>query len=185
MGKWIHPDILGPVETAMADAFDDIGLSDGLVVCTTQPDNYFEAVNPEAWAAGTAYDLDDTARPAVDRNGFTYRCTTAGTSGASEPVWPTTAGETVNDGTAVWTAYACNAVGNAAMTGADFVVVDMLLTIMPKTGITVHSGGEFAHIALIRSGTAELALVSTCEAQTVTAGNIVNTAAFTVSLTGP
>lgn len=185
MGKWINPDILDPVETAMDGAFDDISLSDGLAVCTTQPADYFEAVNPEAWAAETAHALDDTARPAVDRNGFTYRCTTAGTSGTSEPVWPLTAGETVTDGTVVWTAYACKSVGNAAMTGADFVVVDLLLTVMPKTGITVHSAGEFAHIALTRSGTAGLTLVSTCAAQEVVAGNIVNTAAFTVSLTGP
>ena len=185
MGKWINPDIIDPVKTAMSGAFDGISLSDGLAVCTTQPATYFEAVNPEAWAAETAHALADTARPAVDRNGFTYRCTTAGTSGTSEPVWPLTAGETVTDGTVVWTAHACKSVGNAAMTGADFVVVDLLLTVMPKTGITVHSAGEFAHIALTRSGTAGLTLVSTCAAQEVVAGNIVNTAAFTVSLTGP
>ena len=34
-----------------------------------------------------------------------FECTTAGTThAATEPTWPTTTGETVTDGTAVWTA---------------------------------------------------------------------------------
>jgi len=34
---------------------------------------------------------------------YVYECTTAGTSGSSEPTWPTTPGNTVNDGDVVWT----------------------------------------------------------------------------------
>ncbi|MFY7864496.1 phage tail fiber protein [Roseateles sp.] len=49
-----------------------------------------------------AVSLNDTVLPATP-NGRIYRCTTAGTTGASEPSWPTTAGGTVADGTAVWT----------------------------------------------------------------------------------
>lgn len=55
-----------------------------------------------AWAALTAYSLNDRRRP-VTRNGFRYKATTAGASGAGEPTWPTTVGTTVADGTAVWT----------------------------------------------------------------------------------
>ena len=53
-------------------------------------------------ARNTAVVLGDTLIPATP-NGRIYRCTTAGTTGGSEPTWPTTDNGTVNDGTAVWT----------------------------------------------------------------------------------
>lgn len=52
----------------------------------------------DAWAALTAYSLGDKI---VDGTHI-YEVTTAGTSGGSEPTWPTD-GSTVNDGTVVWT----------------------------------------------------------------------------------
>jgi hypothetical protein len=66
---------------------------------------------PPQWAATTAY----TARSARDANTGSvvrpsafndrhFKCTTAGTSGGSEPSWNTTLGGTTNDGSAVWTA---------------------------------------------------------------------------------
>jgi len=58
--------------------------------------------DPGAWAASTAYNLGDFRRPTTP-NGFRYEVTTAGTSGGSEPAWPTTVGTTVTDGTVVWT----------------------------------------------------------------------------------
>jgi len=36
-------------------------------------------------------------------NGYAYECTTSGTSAAAPPVYPTTIGETVADGTVIWT----------------------------------------------------------------------------------
>jgi hypothetical protein len=54
------------------------------------------------WLASTAYALDDIVVPTAD-NMHTYKCTTAGTSDATEPAtWPTD-GSTVTDGTVVWT----------------------------------------------------------------------------------
>ena len=55
-------------------------------------------------AAGTAtiQRLEVVVTP-VTKNGRKYICTTAGTSGATEPTWPTTVGNTVTDGTAIWT----------------------------------------------------------------------------------
>ncbi|MCX2728562.1 hypothetical protein OO015_13815 (plasmid) [Thermomicrobium sp. 4228-Ro] len=58
------------------------------------------------WQPNTAYSVGDYVIPtAFNTSGprRLYRCTTAGTSGASEPSWPTTEGGTVNDGTVVWT----------------------------------------------------------------------------------
>ena len=56
------------------------------------------------WAASTAYGLGDRVIPTMpNANGYFYECTTAGTSGASEPTWGTTPGGTTSDGTAVWT----------------------------------------------------------------------------------
>lgn len=58
---------------------------------------------PAAWVASTAYVVGDIVRPTVN-NGYFYKCTTAGTSGSSEPTWGTTVGGTTSD-TAVWTCY--------------------------------------------------------------------------------
>jgi hypothetical protein len=56
-----------------------------------------------AWAATTAYSVGDAVEPTTP-NGYRYVCTTAGTSGGSEPTWPTTGiGSTIVDGTVVWT----------------------------------------------------------------------------------
>ena len=43
-------------------------------------------------------------------NGFIYICSVAGTTGAAHPVWPTTLGETVVDGTATWRCHAYDTV---------------------------------------------------------------------------
>ena len=54
------------------------------------------------WAAGRAYGLNVIVVPTT-ANGFNYRATTAGTSHATtEPTWPTTIGDTVNDNGIVW-----------------------------------------------------------------------------------
>jgi hypothetical protein len=56
-----------------------------------------------AWGASSARTAGSWTRsssPAVLR----FECTTAGTTGATEPTWPTEAGETVVDGSATWTA---------------------------------------------------------------------------------
>lgn len=65
----------------------------------------FAIVEPAGtWAASTAYSLTDKVRPLTSPpSGKLFRCTTAGTSGGSEPTWNTTLGGTTNDGSVVWT----------------------------------------------------------------------------------
>lgn len=59
-----------------------------------------------AWAASTAFAVGDIRRATtVQATGLWFRCTTAGTSGTSEPNWPTDSGNTTNDNTVVWTAF--------------------------------------------------------------------------------
>lgn len=60
------------------------------------------ATNIASWVASTAYVLNDLMQPPTP-NGYKYKCTVAGTSGASEPTYTTTIGSTFTDGTATWT----------------------------------------------------------------------------------
>lgn len=54
------------------------------------------------WVTLTAYSLNAYRQPTVS-NGLYYKVTTAGTTAAGEPTWPTTPGDTVVDGTVTWT----------------------------------------------------------------------------------
>jgi len=53
------------------------------------------------WQASTDYAVGDKVVPTSD-NTYYYECTVAGTSGSSEPTWPTTVGDTVTDGSVTW-----------------------------------------------------------------------------------
>ena len=60
-----------------------------------------------AWTASTAYTVGQIVRATtLQASGLVFRCTTAGTSGSTEPVWATDIGSTVTDGTVTWTAIA-------------------------------------------------------------------------------
>ena len=58
-----------------------------------------------AWAASTSYSVGDIRRAvALVPTGLVFKCTTAGTSGSSEPDWPTDVNGTTTDGGVTWTA---------------------------------------------------------------------------------
>lgn len=63
-----------------------VPISKGIVTATWQPST--------AYAVGAII---------LDANGNVQRCTTAGTSGASQPTWSTVVGNTTADNTVVWT----------------------------------------------------------------------------------
>jgi len=63
------------------------------------------------WAATTAYTVGQVRRPSTD-NGHIYKCIVAGTSGATQPAFPTGSGATVNEPAyATWAANTSYAVG--------------------------------------------------------------------------
>jgi prepilin-type N-terminal cleavage/methylation domain-containing protein len=56
-----------------------------------------------SWASATAYTAGQLVRPTdTSANPYLFSVTTAGTSGASEPTWPTTLNATVANGTATF-----------------------------------------------------------------------------------
>ena len=58
-----------------------------------------------AWAESTAYNVGDIVRAVTAQvSGLFFKCTTAGTSEATEPKWGTDIGSTTTDNTCVWTA---------------------------------------------------------------------------------
>ena len=58
-----------------------------------------------AWAATTSYAVGAIVRAtAVQDFGLVFKCTTAGTSGSTQPTWPTLLDGTVVDGSVTWTA---------------------------------------------------------------------------------
>lgn len=68
------------------------------------PSGCTSSLTGSTWAATTAYTTSSYVTPTT-ANGFYYKCTTAGTSIGTPPVFPTTIGTTVSDGTAVWTCW--------------------------------------------------------------------------------
>lgn len=75
---------------------------DTLLELAAQPDTAgYNPVLHNVWTAGATVPLDGKVVP-LAYNGYVYAASTGGITGASEPIWPTTIGPTVNDGTVVW-----------------------------------------------------------------------------------
>jgi hypothetical protein len=89
------------------------------------------AATPGARANSTAVALNDLLVPAAP-NGFYYRVSTAGTTDAAPPTFPTTVGATVTDGTAVLTC-----MGRVNLTAStDFIAVGGGIEITADAAIT-------------------------------------------------
>jgi lambda family phage minor tail protein L len=58
-----------------------------------------------SWASSTAYSVGAVRRATtLQASGLVFQCIDAGTSGSTEPAWPTDIGSTVVDGTVTWKA---------------------------------------------------------------------------------
>jgi hypothetical protein len=102
--------VAGAAVTGESIAVDDatlryrlggVNLDDSVAVTLTN--QYTAAVT--TWAATTAYAVGDSVEPTVSNGRVYYVAATAdaGTSDASEPMWPTVAGDIVADATVTWT----------------------------------------------------------------------------------
>jgi len=97
----------------------------------TNIDNFYGAT----WVASTVYSLGTIVYPITYGADYSYECTTAGTSAAGEPAWPIVVGNTVADGTAVWTCRlasisiaATSGIGSADFSGKVPTVVPVVDT---------------------------------------------------------
>lgn len=101
----------------------------------TSPAVVVKAETPSEWEDLQAYALAAFVEP-VTPNGYRYECTTAGTSGATEPTWGTpVVGGTVSDGTVVWT---CRKLTYALTT--DYEVESTAGMIKPLSTGTITEG---------------------------------------------
>lgn len=80
------------------------------------------------WTPNELYALGEFIRPRL-ANGFSYECTTPGTSSRRDPFWPRTVGETVVDGSIVWTCRAADYNGLLPITNVSAVSNPTGLTI--------------------------------------------------------
>ena len=78
----------------------------------------------QTWASSTAYAIGSRRRP-TSLNGYHYRVIVGGTSGASQPTWPTTEGATVADGTVTWMCQRTPTAGDKFIATADVQFSDL------------------------------------------------------------
>lgn len=115
---------------------------------------YGDCVN--AWRRNEPYSTLEFVRPFAKPNGYAYECTTAGVSGAREPVWPTTLARTVTDGSIVWTCVAAGsnginpitaptAVADSGLTVTDVIVVEAYKILATYAGGTDGTDYEVAY----------------------------------------
>ena len=178
VNRWVNDDLLDL-------QLDEIAESDEACACSEQPGTYYEACDPDAWVNDNAYSLGDVVRPST-RNGYVYECTTGGTSQSgseNEPSWPTTAGNTVNDGTVVWTCRANYCLAGVALDSGDFSVGNgdvsgRKVTMAQQSSVSIHTTGTAKCLALLDGTEKRLNLVNPSTEQAVVSGNTMDFPAF-------
>jgi len=176
-------------DSVMDAALNKLAEADQIAICSAQPLTYYEGIDPPAWSANAAAALGDPIRPTV-RNGYVYECTTAGTTGSSEPAWPTTPGQTVTDGSVVWTCRNNYSLAQGSLVSGDFTIADgdnsgRKVTVAAKTGLPIHTSGTANYVATMDDATRQLRDVTTTAAQALTAGGTVDTSAWKHEIADP
>lgn len=103
---------------------------------------HFESALYPVWESNHAYIVGDIVTPTT-RNSHIYRVTTAGTSGSSEPVFPTGSGATVASGTAVFTEHGADVVATERVfygDGSNFLRLDPYVPGTLDADIALPSG---------------------------------------------
>lgn len=92
------------------------------------------------------YSANEFSRP-TRGTGYSYECTSAGTTGVREPIWPTVIDEIIQDGSVTWTCRAAdvnglNAISNpiAASDPAGLTIEDVSVEESTKI-LATYSGG--------------------------------------------
>ena len=88
----------------------------------------------DAWEASSIYEVDAVVEPTTG-NGYRYRASGAGNTGASEPAWPTAIGGTVVDGSVTW-----KCVSKTAPNAWDDVLSGVTTDLAPLSAISPDSG---------------------------------------------
>ena len=88
------------IQTAVSNA-----ATAGVNVTYVDTDDWIDPGPPE-WTAETVYGSSDEIRPPTWGLAIVFKTAAGGTSGESAPAWPTTVGQTVEDGTVTWEAIA-------------------------------------------------------------------------------
>lgn len=112
------------------------------------------------WEATTAAALGTLKKPTVS-NGHYYRATTGGTTGGTQPTWPTTTGATVTDGTVVWTEAGLIGVDNLAGGG---VLTEAIDTAVESVGPVLRHGTVVADNLDVAGAAAVAADIAALEA---------------------
>jgi hypothetical protein len=124
------------------------GGAGGAAVPVAADDVFIDNKNAPNWAASTAYALGVIRCPLATANGYFYEVTTAGTTGATEPAWPTVVGNTVTDGTVTWTCRLATVTKTTDATCLTLIFTNFIGTWTIANGITQTVTGTGATVTL-------------------------------------
>ncbi len=94
--------VTGEDHAVMPDRYYQLGASASNLTGVRGVSALSFAVTATTWTATTVKASGNIVKATASPL-YAFRCTTAGTTGATEPTWPATVGATVTDGTVTWT----------------------------------------------------------------------------------